>query len=201
MAVIDIKTDFVLLYKLRHLPRTMSYFWIFFGMLVTSCFANFTILYYVLGNEIVASPVFSEWRLNNASAFNVAALFSWLYMQTIYIINSRVLDIGATNAPLSFDALRRLNMFSYVSLLIENIPQLLLQLLILLTANGNDRNVLGRTYTSRSACQYTTYCWLSLVLFSHYWLPRAATSQSDFSRPTLISIAMISRNCMIFIGR
>ena len=54
MALVDIKTDFHLLQKLRTATRTITYFWLFLGMLFQQ-------------GRAYAHATFFSWRLYNAA--------------------------------------------------------------------------------------------------------------------------------------
>lgn len=56
--------------------------------------------------------------------------FATLDMQILSIINSKVYNMGRTSATLSYNTTRQLTIIQYESVLIENIPQLALQLAI-----------------------------------------------------------------------
>lgn len=156
LALIDIYTDVDLLARLDGLENPTLFNE--FGLaLLASLFANVIILLYVFHVESRRNAYFSQWQTMNFDAFVTVFCFACLDMQIISITYSRVFGWSLTDAPLSREARRHLNAVSYLSLLFENIPQLIVQLKVL--------KIIGQSSEARSLFGDTLYFALILSIF------------------------------------
>lgn len=190
LALCDIYTDIELttrMYAAGHALR--AYFWWFAASLLASMLANFGIMYYVFSGETRSNVLFGHWRVQHASFFNGLQWMSCLDMQVIYLINSRVFDLGVTTANLSYDAQRLLNMATYISLLIENIPQLILQIMIWCK---NEANALGANiYFAVALSIFDILSAVMGLLYARQML--SAEEMTDEQRQTLSSYGLQMR--------
>lgn len=89
--------------------------------------SNVVLVYYIFSNEIKANRTFANWYVNNAGGFIVCVVFASFDMNSMYMITSGVFGLGMTSAEFSFDAKRNMAKYCNLSILIENIPQIILQ--------------------------------------------------------------------------
>lgn len=130
VGVADVITDCMVLLGL-YFEKARTYFTIFLAAQVFSFLANGIILYYVFSKEMTSNIHFREWNVNHTSIFRVLLMLACFDMQAISLISSKVFNITSTDAPLSYEARYKLSIFSSVSLFLENMPQLVLQILVL----------------------------------------------------------------------
>lgn len=128
-GVADILTDIFLILELYGDPILHSYFAWFLAFQMLSAVFNGASLAYIFKAE-QNNVHFRLWHLANSRTFNLVLSLSCFDMQIIQIIYSGVFNLKLTKSKVSADTRRRLYMGACVSLMIENIPQLTLQLLI-----------------------------------------------------------------------
>lgn len=126
-GTIDIVTDIILLISLTTIP---FYFGLFLTTLVSSLVANTIILFYILHDELQENSDFRKWYTKNFGAAKIILTLACFDIQIVRIIDSGVFGINATSTSFSNVAERKLNVATSVSILIENIPQCILQVVI-----------------------------------------------------------------------
>lgn len=139
LALSDVFTDLLLLVELYHRVHgnAITMFWAFLACQIVSLVFNAFVLLWTFKDEAQSRVEFQHWYLNNNSTFICILTFSCMDMQTIRLIYSRVFDLDVTKAPISITTRQRLSMASYVSLLFENIPQIIVELTLYLTVRNN----------------------------------------------------------------
>lgn len=129
LGVCDIVTDIVLSISIRrYLPL---YFLPYVLIVGVSFCVNFVLLYYVFGKSLSQDRELEKWYVNNAHAFSLIWCLASLDLNIILAIQSDVFGIAVTRAPLSNLVSYRMSIAYAASLLVENIPQLTIQLLVL----------------------------------------------------------------------
>lgn len=115
--------------------------WSFWGLVSTegaSLVLNTGAMFYVFKNEETRNPRFAKWRVRRSGYFASVVILAALDMQIIYVIDSKVFNMDATNAGLSFAVWKNLNLLSTISVLFENVPQLVLKVLVYMDASSHD---------------------------------------------------------------
>lgn len=135
IGISDTFTDIWLVINLY--SASMVFFAIFLTSLILSLAANAIFLYWVFGNEIRRSRSFRKWYTTNFGAFKIIMTLSCFDIQIVRLIDSGIFDVGATGIQLSEGLEHLLNTTTSVSILLENIPQLAIEVLACLLIQKN----------------------------------------------------------------
>lgn len=130
VALFDIYTDAALLLDLST-SGFETYFYAFAITLAASMLSNIVIIYYVIIGEI-SNTRFCVWYAENTGFIRYTYMLSSFDISFFFIINSKAFGIDLTDSGMSRLGIRRLNTLLCVALLIENIPQLVLQAILFL---------------------------------------------------------------------
>lgn len=138
MGVADVITDMFLLFNLVGLQL---YFVIFMVMKLVSLASNILIWYYTLIRQIESSVVFWQWQLDNFYTFRILLLFACLDINFLSVIESG-LCWAVTTGSLSPRTRQSIKLATCISVLIENLPQLGLQVYVLLSQDQKSAGLL-----------------------------------------------------------
>lgn len=131
IALSDIFVDIVLLINLYQGGEEFrSLFYWFLGSQIASFVFNAVIMAYIFWEEAEQRVQFLLWHLQNAYAFNFILTLACMDMQIVRIIHSQVFGLSSTNARITANTRSRLTTASFASMLIENIPQLAMEIVI-----------------------------------------------------------------------
>lgn len=136
LGIADIIVDVLVLVNLSYYPEYQTLFICFLAAQILSIIFNLCILGYIFKKES-QNVRFMLWQLRNAYSFNSLVTLSCLDMQIIRVMHSRIFGLGITNAMITIETRLRLTTASFAALLIENIPQLALEVLIYQKSKSN----------------------------------------------------------------
>lgn len=122
-----------------------TYFILFTSAMGLSLFANAYLLYRIFKEKIEYAldeddemesltrqdREFRQWYVNNFGCFKYTLFLACFDINMIRVIDSRLFNCVSTSSRLSIKVKNRLNRDSSLSMLIENIPQLIIQVLVI----------------------------------------------------------------------
>lgn len=184
-GLLDIITDILLMVDLYRSANLRGFFSWFLGSQILSTLFNSFILAYIFRSER-QNIKFRLWHFNNPNSFVLLITLSCLDMNIIRLMYSGVFGLDSTSARITAATRRYLSMASFGSVLLENIPQLILELMILQTRDGENNNVVLLAIVHSSFdifCSFVGLCtWVMLGTLNEldeYWEAELDSRQSS----------------------